>query len=286
MDSTKTAQSLNAGDYMKRKGAWVRVIGVKPLITTVEVVLDNGDKLELGLEAVVRYMTGDKHAEMERDELIREGKATELARRSSQFSTQIEKMGAAPSKTHLFAGWAVGIVVGFIVSGSAIAFARSLDFAPWLQLVIGTVTWVGSGWFVRDCYEDLRLGAVARQYNEVLRKLVNDYAIEVRDLKVEVKLLKRTSFETEVGDFIHSYNEAGVEIALGGAEPFGRMAEAILKFPVTKLHEQLVAAMRRGWEEGKLNSGGMITDLHRDQFDTSAERLCWQWIQAMTEGKR
>lgn len=195
-------------------------------------------------------------------------------------------MGASPSKKDSWVGWGGGVLVGFVISGGCIKSAGSLGFTPWLQLVIGVFSWLLVAWWVHGVYLQFRKGIAAQEYNEVLRRLTAHYRDETNDLRAEVKLLKRTSFETGVGDFIAGYNEAGVEIALGGADAFGPMAEAILKFPVTKLHEQLVGAMRRGWEEGKLNSGGMITDLHRDQFETSAERLCWQWIQAMTEGKR
>lgn len=93
MESSKYAQSLKPGNYILRKGAWLRVIGVKPEITTVGVLLENSETLELGLELPVRFRTHEQQAEVEREEIVRETRKEVSERQSSQLSTPNRKNG-------------------------------------------------------------------------------------------------------------------------------------------------------------------------------------------------
>lgn len=209
-----------------------------------------------------------------------------MIKHSSQKGTQIEKIGASPFKSDSLVGWGVGVLVGFVISGGCIKSASLLNFAPWLQLFIGVYSWLLVTWWVHSVYLQFRKGIAAQEYNEVLQRLVSDYMSENQDLKAEVRLLKRTSLETGLNDFVTGMNQAGVEIALGGADPFGQTAQAKLFFPVTILHKHIVSGFMEGWEEGKREAGGMVTSLHESQYRERAERQAWMWIQEMTEGKR
>lgn len=286
MDRTKQAKDVRPGDYLLKDGAWKRVTSAKPQITTIDINFEDGTDVQVGLELTVRYKIYAEVGEEERDKLIREGKATELARRSSQKGMGPEKIGASPSKKTSLVGWAVGAMFGIILSGGCISSAGDLGASPWLQLIIGVLTLIFVTWWVHAIVIQFAKGIAAQKQNEYLWNTLHHYRDEATDLRTEVKLLKRTSFSSEIGDFVHGFNTAGVEIALGGADPFGPMAEAALRFPATVLHKHLTNAMVEGWEAARASMGATPETLFGKEARATAEEMAWRWIQQMAEGKR
>lgn len=283
MDRTKQAKDVRPGDYLLKDGAWKRVTSAKPQITTIDINFEDGTDVQVGLELTVRYKIYAEVGEEERDKLIREGKATELVRRSSQKGMGPEKIGASPPKKISLVGWAVGAMFGIILSGGCISSAGDLGASPWLQLIIGVLTLIFVTWWVHGVVIQFAKGIAAQKQNEYLWDTLHHYRDEAMDLRAEVKLLKRTSFNSEIGDFVHGFNTAGVEIALGGADPFGPMAEAALRFPALQLHKHLVDAMVFGLKSNNRIVAGKPSE---EFVKRGFEEIAWKRIQEMTEGKR
>lgn len=287
---TKHVQQLRVGDYLFHNSEWKRIERVKELITTCMVYLEGDEALELGLELTVRYRTKAEQQEVLAEEglvLPRESEVEDIfdkelreegeirsrlpkrRKKSSQKGTENGKNGLRPSKTD----WLIGVVLGFVVSGNVLWLGKSIGLSSGFRLAIGLVVWGGVALFAADLLRDIR------QKEDLLAQ----YKAELRERNSEVRMLSQTSMNKGVDDFITGMNQAGVEIALGGASPFGQTASIKLRFPVVTLHKHIVNGMVNGYETGvRIGENGPSDEFVRRGF----EEISWKWIEQMTEGKR